>query len=98
MDPQITALIGDWAPIPFLAAVVFWGYKKILGLVTSGEWVPRSTMDLIIAQNDKLVAAKDKTIASQERQIYSLQDGAETTKHAIVSLQEAGTGSEHEGP
>lgn len=97
MDPEITALIGEWAPIPFLAAVFFWGYKKILHLVTSGQWVPRATLDLIIAQNDKLVEAKDKTIASQERQIFSLQEGAETTKHAIVSLREAGTEGDHVG-
>lgn len=92
MNPEISALVGDWAPIPFIVAILFWGYKKILSLVTSGEWVPRSTMDLIIAQNDKLVEAKDKTIASQERQILVLQDGAETTKHALISLRQAGTG------
>ena len=91
MDPEISAIVGDWAPIPFIVGVLFWGYKKILGLVTSGEWVPRGTMDLIIAQNDKLVEAKDKTIASQERQIHVLQEGAETTKHTLVSLREAGT-------
>lgn len=90
MDPELQSIVGDLAPIPFIMALMVWGYKKILSLVTSGEWVPRSTMDLIIAQNDKLVAAKDKTIASQERQILNLQEGAETTKHAIVSLREAG--------
>lgn len=91
MDPEVQALIGDWAPIPVIVTILFWGYRKILGLVTSGEWVPRATVDLLIAQGDKLVIAKDKIISSQERQIATLLDSAETTKHAIVSLKEAGT-------
>lgn len=91
MDPELQALIGDWAPIPIMVGLLAWFYKKILTLITSGEWVPRATVDLLLLQADKRDAAKDRTIESQERQISALLDGAETTKHAIVSLKEAGT-------
>jgi len=51
--------------------------------------IPKSTMDLLIAANDKVNAVKDATIASQERQIDAMLEANETTMHAIEALKEA---------
>lgn len=82
----IPSWVGDVAIIPILIGIVYGAYR----LIASGAVVPRQTVELLIAANDKVVEAKDKTIESQERQIAAMLDVNETTKHALESLKEAG--------
>lgn len=78
--------VGDIAVIPIVVGMLYGLFR----IVSSGAFVPRSTVELLIAANDKVVAAKDKTIESQDRQIAAMLDVNETTKHALESLKEAG--------
>lgn len=77
----VPSWISDIGVIPL---VVLIGY-----LILSGSWVPKRTVNLIIAQYDKLLAAKDQTIESQNRQIETLQGTGQTTLHLLKSLREA---------
>jgi hypothetical protein len=86
LPETIPAWVGDIALIPILAGMLYGLFR----IISSGLLVPRSTVELLIAANDKVVAAKDKTIESQERQIAAMLDVNETTKHALESLKEAG--------
>lgn len=85
MPDALPPWVGDIAPIPIIIGMV-WAFYW---LISSGRIIPKSTMDLLIAANDKVNAVKDATIASQERQIDAMIEASETTKHAIQALREA---------
>lgn len=85
MSDVLPAWVGDIAPVPIIVGIV-WAFYW---LISSGRLIPKSTMDLLIAANDKVNAVKDSTIASQEKQIDALLESNKTTKHALESLQQA---------
>ena len=85
MPDVLPAWVGDIAPVPIIVGIV-WAFYW---LVSSGRLIPKSTMDLLIAANDKVNAVKDATIASQEKQIDAMLEANETTMHAIEALKEA---------
>jgi hypothetical protein len=92
MPEALPTWIGDIAPVPIIVGLV-WAFYW---LVSSGRLVPRSTVDLIIAANDKIQSQNERTIDSQERQIVALLDVNETTKHVLESIQEASSRGVHD--
>lgn len=85
MPEALPQWLGDIAPVPIIVGLV-WAFYW---LVSSGRLIPKSTVDLLTAANDKVNAVKDSTIASQEKQIDALLESNKTTKHALESLQQA---------
>lgn len=85
MPEALPPWVGDVAPVPIIVGIV-WAFYW---LVSSGRLIPKSTVDLLIAANDKVNAVKDATIESQEKQITALLEANETTKHALEALKEA---------
>lgn len=85
MPDVLPPWVGDIAPVPIIVGIV-WAFYW---LISSGRLIPKSTMDLLIAANDKVNAVKDATIASQEKQIDAMLEANETTMHAIEALKEA---------
>lgn len=76
--------VGDASAVTIILTLV----SGLYWLISSGKLVPKSTMDMVITQYDKLLVAKDKTIASQEKQIDDLRTGSETTLRLLQSLRE----------
>lgn len=91
----VAPLIGTAGPWTLLGTVIWFGYRQ----VRTGQFVPRSTVDLLLGQADKIIAAHEKTIASQERQITSLNAQTEVAVHTYASLREAaGVEVKSDGP
>lgn len=87
MPEQFAQFVGDIAPVPIIVGLV-WAFYW---LVSSGRLVPKSTVDLLQAANDKVIAGQAATIASQEKQLDAFQDASETTKRVLEALHDAGT-------